>query len=107
MLDLYKNIKNRRLELDMSQQTLAEKVGYSGKSMISKVEKGEVDLSTTMIKKFADALNTTSSDLLGWDGAPEFEEEHAEMIQLYSQLTNEQKNTVMVLLRSLVASNHQ
>lgn len=68
MADLYRNIKNKRTELGMSQQELALKVGYSGKSMISKVERGEVDLSTTMIKKFADALSTTASELMGWDG---------------------------------------
>lgn len=67
MLTLYKNIKNRRLELGMNQETLAKKVGYSGKSMISKVERGEVDLSETMIKKFASALNTSAPELMGWD----------------------------------------
>lgn len=67
MIDLYKNIKSRRIELGMSQQALAEKVGYTGKSMVSKVERGEIDLSTTMIQKFADALKTTPSDLMGWN----------------------------------------
>ena len=67
MLDLYKNIKKRRLELDMSQQELAEAVGYKGKSMISQVEKGLVDLPESMIIKFADALYTTPATLMGWD----------------------------------------
>ena len=66
MLDLYINIKNRRLELGMSQQELAEAVGYKGKSMISQVEKGLVDLPESMIFKFADALRTTPSYLMGW-----------------------------------------
>lgn len=68
MISLYENIKKYRQERNMSQQELADKVGYTGKSMISKVERGEVDLSTTMIKKFADALMVTPSDLMGWDG---------------------------------------
>lgn len=67
MLDLYKNIKKRRLELNMSQQELAEAVGYKGKSMISQVEKGMVDLPESMIIKFADALYTTPSTLMGWE----------------------------------------
>lgn len=67
MLDLYKNIKKRRIELGISQQELAETVGYSGKSMISQVEKGLIDLPTTMIKKFAEALKTTPSYLMGWE----------------------------------------
>lgn len=67
MLDLYKNIKERRIELDMSQQELAEAVGYKGKSMISQVEKGMVDLPESMIIKFADALYTTPATLMGWE----------------------------------------
>ena len=67
MLTLYKNIKSKRMELGMSQQELADLVGYSGKSMISKIERGEVDLSQTMIQKFADALKTTPGELMGWE----------------------------------------
>lgn len=67
MLDLYKNIKSRRIELGLTQQKLAELVGYKGKSMIAQIEKGSVDLSSTMITKFAEALKTTESDLLGWN----------------------------------------
>lgn len=67
MLELYKNIKKRRIELNMSQQELAEAVGYKGKSMISQVEKGGVDLPESMIVKFADALYTTPATLLGFE----------------------------------------
>lgn len=64
---LYQNIKKRRKELNMSQQELGELVGYSGKSMISQVEKGMIDLPTTMIEKFADALYTTPASLMGFE----------------------------------------
>ena len=47
---LYENIKKRRPELNMSQQELAELVGYKGKSMISQVENGQIDLPITMVK---------------------------------------------------------
>ena len=43
MLELYKNIKLRRTELKMSQDTLAELTGYKDRSSIAKIEKGEVD----------------------------------------------------------------
>lgn len=39
MLDLYKNIKERRLALKMSQDTLAELTGYKDRSSIAKIEK--------------------------------------------------------------------
>lgn len=64
---LYENIKKRRQALNMSQQALAEAVGYSGKSMVSQVEKGMIDLPSTMITKFAKALDCTEAYLMGWD----------------------------------------
>lgn len=67
MLDLYKNIKIRRRELKISQEGLAKMVGYTDRSMITKVEKGEVDLSQTKIGLFAKALQTTPIDLMGWE----------------------------------------
>lgn len=66
MQDLYKNIRKRRKDLNMSQQELAELVGYSGKSMISQIERGVIDLPSTMITKIAKALHCTESYLMGW-----------------------------------------
>lgn len=68
MLELYKNIKNRRSMLGMTQSELAEKLGYADKSMIAKIEKGNVDLTQSKIFAFAKALNTTPSNLMGLDG---------------------------------------
>lgn len=67
MLQLYENIRKRRTELGMSQQELAELVGYTGKSMIAKIESGKVDLSQSKISDLADALRTTPSLLMGWE----------------------------------------
>lgn len=66
MLQLYKNIKNKRTELNMTQSELAKKLGYADKSMIAKIEKGLVDLTQSKIVAFADALNTTPGELMGW-----------------------------------------
>lgn len=68
MNELYTNIRNRRIRLGMTQTELAEKVGYSGKSMIAKIESGTVDLSRSKIFEFAEALNTTASALMGLSG---------------------------------------
>ena len=72
MLKLYENIKKRRTELNISQQELAELVGYKGKSMISQVENGFVDLPESMIIKFADALKCSPHYLMGWDELESF-----------------------------------
>lgn len=67
MLQLYKNIKNRRTELHLTQSELADKMGYADKSMIAKIEKGLVDLPQSKILAFAEALETTPSYLVGWE----------------------------------------
>lgn len=67
MLELYKNIKRRRQQLKMTQTDLALKMGYADKSMIAKIEKGNVDLPQSKILAFANALETTPGELMGWD----------------------------------------
>lgn len=69
MIDLYSNIKKRREELRMTQTALAEKTGYADKTMISKIEKGLIDLPQSKIILFASALQTTPRELMGWDDA--------------------------------------
>ena len=66
MLQLYKNIKKRRTELHLTQAELAAKLGYADKSMIAKIEKGLVDLPQSKILAFADTLQLSPSDLMGW-----------------------------------------
>lgn len=66
MLDIYVNIKNRRQELGMSQETLARKVGYTNRSTITRIEKGEIDLPIGKVIDFARALHTTPGELMGW-----------------------------------------
>lgn len=67
ILDAYKNIRNRRKELKMSQEDLAIKTGYNDRSMIAKIEAGLVDLSISKIKVFADVLKVPVSELVGWE----------------------------------------
>lgn len=59
-------IKQRRLELGLTQTELAERMGYTSRTSICTVEKDKEDLTTTRVKKFAEALETTPSDLMGW-----------------------------------------
>ena len=60
-------IKTRREELGMSQDELAEKMGYKSRSTIAKIEKGVNDVVQANIVKFASVLNTSVAYLMGWD----------------------------------------
>ena len=66
-MDMYERIKKLRTKLSMSQGELAEKVGYTNRSSIGKVEAGAVDLSQSKILAFAKALNTTPQYLMGFE----------------------------------------
>lgn len=65
MMALYKNIKDLREQNKMSQEELAKLTGYTSRSSIAKIEKGEVDLPQSKIIAFAKALGTTPGKLMG------------------------------------------
>ena len=67
MIDLYKNIKTLRERNGLSQDDLAKLTGYTSRSSIAKIEKGEVDLPRSKILAFAKALGTSPISLMGWD----------------------------------------
>lgn len=66
-LGIGKRIKERRIALGMTQEELAKKMGYSTRQAISKVEKGDDNITSDRVKKFADALDVSVSYIMGWD----------------------------------------
>jgi len=58
-----------REQLGMTQEELAHKVGYKTRSAINKIESGSRDINQSQIKLFADALQTTPAELMGWINA--------------------------------------
>lgn len=60
-------IRNRRIELELTQEELAHKLGYKSKASINKIELGIQDLPQKKIAEVAKALETTPSDLMGWN----------------------------------------
>lgn len=59
-------IKKRRNELGMTQEELAQKLGYASRSSVNKVEKSR-ELSNKKVKLYSDALKCTPAYLMGWD----------------------------------------
>lgn len=94
MLQLYLNIKKQRTYLGLTQSDLAEKLGYADKSMIAKIEKGGIDLPQSKILDFANILNISPSELMGWDephsiSIGDLSESEQELIEGYRQLNDE------------------
>lgn len=61
--EVYENIKERRIQLGMSQEELAAKVGYTHRGVISKIEAGKTNLTLEKLDAIAKALNTTAAKL--------------------------------------------
>lgn len=67
MSEIYRRIRERRLELGLTVEDLAKKMGYKDKSSISKIENGKADIPQSKVEAFAKALDTTTAYLLGVD----------------------------------------
>ena len=65
-MNLAEKIKIRRNELNMSQEELAKKMGYSSRSSINKIENGR-PVSQKIIYRLAKVLETTPAYLMGWE----------------------------------------
>ena len=106
MLDLYKNIKACRLQKKWSQDELAQRVGYSDKSMISKIEKGLVDLSQSQIIKFSEVFGVPASVLFGNGSAatPALSPDKEELLANYDKLNDEGRQKVRDYASDLVDS---
>ncbi len=63
-MTIFERIKNRRLELNMSQEELALKTGYKTKGSISRIENGNRDINQSQIELFAKALDVSPEYLL-------------------------------------------
>lgn len=109
MLDLYKNIKKYRAEKGWTQKEFADKLGYKDRTMISKIEKGQVDLSLAKIFEISKLFGIEASELMGEVDIPEdeieiarIEREKVRWQKKYNQLTDEHKLVVNNMIDQLL-----
>ena len=101
-------IRNKRIELGLSQTDLAKLAKYSDKTRISKIENSGDDISMKQIQRVASALNVSAASLMGWEeftndvvkGKVDLDEmNHAiEMYELYKNSTPKVQSMVEYLL---------
>lgn len=100
-------IRDRRIELGLSQIDLAERVGITSKSTICKIEKGGDNLNNVTVAKYAKALHTTPAYLMGWteeDSAPGTKTAalDAELLYKFNKLTEPRKRSVLQVIDALL-----
>ena len=69
-MTIYERIRYLREKQKISQQELANRVGYQDKSAISKIERGEREINQSMIIKYAEALNVSPTYLIFGEYSP-------------------------------------
>ncbi len=79
-------IKARREDLGLTQEELAQKLGYKSKSSLNKIELGVQGLRQSKIKAIADALQTTPGYIMGWSAEKEATAPPADPAQDYARL---------------------
>lgn len=67
MKTMYDRIRDLRIQKGMSQDDLAQAMGYKDRSMITKIESGAVDIAQSKIVAFARILGTTTRYLMDGD----------------------------------------
>lgn len=79
-MEVGERIRRRREELKMTQDELAQKVGYTSRSSVAKVEANANGMVQSKLILFAEALQTTPAYLLGWTEASATEYQKADTI---------------------------
>ena len=79
-MELHKIIRSKRIALKMTQQELAQKLGYKSTSTIAKIESGKNDIPQAKLAAFAEALNTTTADLMGFKNVKPVQEVSANTV---------------------------
>lgn len=104
-MNIGQRIKQRREELDISQEELAKKAGYKSRSSINKIEVDGRGLPQSKIVLIAEALKTTPAYLMGWDESPNPEITYDDVERLVARngknLTTEQKMRLIKLLSEI------
>ena len=112
-MDINIRIKNRRLELGLSQDDLAQKAGYTSRSSINKIEAGKIDLPQSKIEAIAKALQTTPAYLMGWEEensintppANTLDKATQTLVDIFEQLNAEDKKNVLEYTEFLLSKS--
>lgn len=100
------NIRKRRYELKMSQQDLADAMGYKTRTTIAKIESGENDISQGKLQKIAKILNTTVDVLVMGSDSLNLPESFS-VETLPSDLSDRNRNVALIMAGGKSSRNMQ
>lgn len=107
-------IRERRIEIGMTQLELAIQSGYSGRSSINKIEKDARNVPLDRLTKIAEALRVSPDYLMGWDEESEtfgedinHQAKGSIIEKAYDLLNPEHQKAVLDLILALAAEEKQ
>lgn len=86
-------IKERRIQLGLSQEELAYRLGLKGRSSVSKAEKSGDTMTTTLISAYADALECSVIYLLGYEDIPVESKYSVNNVSIVTQVLDDKELT--------------
>lgn len=95
MKTIGERIRDRRKELKMTQDELAQLLGYKSRTSVNKIEKNVLKLQIDKVTKIAQALKTTPDYILGREEKPK------EKQPLKFTVSNEARENLYKLIDSL------
>lgn len=101
------NIRKRRYELKMSQQDLADAMGYKTRTTIAKIESGENDISQGKLQKLAKILDTSVEVLLMGNDSLNLPQSFSVEDIPVDHSSNRKKNVVLIMAGGKSSRNMQ
>lgn len=98
-------IRKKRIELELTQEELANRIGVKDKTSVSKVESAGDNITTRTMTRYAKALGVTEAFLMGFEDKTVIETQDNDVWMLtecYSRLNDNQKNRLMAYLTQLM-----
>ena len=106
---LGEKIRIARKELGITQASLAELCGYTSRSSINKIELGINDIPQNKIVKFAEVLETTPADIMGWTETEQIKlppdkadltEGEQMWLELYNRVSDDTRDLLIKMMES-------
>lgn len=96
-------IKIARENIGMSQEELADKMGYKSRDTISKIEIGKNNVTQSKIVKFSEILCVSPSYLMGWTNNMTNEEHDAgELADMIKKLDKSEYELIYKMVEKLL-----
>lgn len=89
-----------RIRKKMTQKDIADATGTTA-NQISRLENGDRELTPKWLERLSKALNCSKGELLGEEG---ISEEEREILDMYKQLSADQKNVIKSTLSAFLSA---